>query len=205
MIRGDLQAVVNQAAAQEPAARYASVQDMRHDLEHYLNHQPLSVRKASFGYIVSKYYKRNLIKIKIGTAFLAILLVLGIQHHRRVSVERNIARENARAASFEAERAESVTAYLKNLIGMANPYINEDQDITLHQMLSAGYQDLLQSKGMQPHTRADILLTLGEVFRERGNYQKSQQAIQKAYRIRQTFYAPLEPAMTGIYTQLSKT
>jgi serine/threonine-protein kinase len=204
-IRGDLQAVAAKSIHEDPEFRYSSVQDLHHDLLHYFHHQPLDIRKPSFGYIFQKYYRRNRIKIKIAGLSFLVILVISTQYAIRLKNERNTALEHARQAQIEARRAESVTAYLKDLIGMANPYLNGKQNMDLQEVLSIGFENLIHSKTLHPVTRADILMTMGEVYRERGNYRKSYQALQEAKRIKQNSLYKRQPEMGRLFAQLSKT
>ncbi|MBS3777004.1 MAG: serine/threonine protein kinase [Bacteroidales bacterium] len=204
-IRGDLQAVMIKALQSKPEERYASVQDLRHDLQHFFDKQPLSARKPTFFYIFSKYYRRNRLKINIGAASLIIFLIISIQHNHQLNHERNIAQKNAVKARFEAKRAESVISYMKNLIGMGNPYINDNQNLSLNKILSTGFNNLIHTSDIESHTKAEILLTLGEVFRERGDYSKSHQAIKRARSIKRSLYPSQHGEMSSTYSQLSKT
>ena len=204
-IRGDLQAVAAKSIDHTPELRYSSVLELHHDLLHYRHHQPLSVRKPSWSYIFQKYYRRNRIRIKITSLSFIIVLIISTQYAIQLKNERNIALENARQAQREARRAESVTTYLKDLIGMGNPYLNGQQNMDLQDVLSIGFENLMNLKTLPPLTRADILMTMGEVYRERGNYNKSYQALQEARKIKQARFNTNHPEMGMLFGQLSKT
>lgn len=204
-IRGDLQAIMIKTLQSKPEERYASVQDLRHDLQHFFDKQPLSVRKPTFFYIFSKYCRRNRLKIKIGAASLIIFFIINIQHNHQLNHERNIAQKNAEKARFEAKRAESVISYMKSLIGMGNPYVNDKQNLSLEKILSTGYSNLIHTNNIESHTKAEILLTMGEVFRERGDYRKSHQAIKRALAIKLSLYPNQHEEMSSVYSQLSRT
>ena len=202
---GDLMAIMAKTLEADTTQRYSSVQDLRHDLRQYLENKPLAIRRHTFAYLVNKYYQRNRLKIRIGSLFLLVVLMLTIRYNHQLNRERDVARENARQARFEAKRAEGVTTFMKDLIGMGNPYVNDDQDMDLDQILSEGYRQLIQDQEMEPHTKADIMLTLGEVFRERGDYKKSHQALYQALKKGERLYPPGHREMTTLYTELSRT
>ena len=74
-LRGDLDAIVSRAIAQEPGARYSRPSDLANDLENHLRMQPVSARPATWNYLLGRTLRRRAAPM---AALLAILLVLGI-------------------------------------------------------------------------------------------------------------------------------
>jgi serine/threonine-protein kinase len=59
IMRGDLDAILAQALANEPARRYASVDALANDLQAWLHHRPLRARRATAWTRLRKFVRRN--------------------------------------------------------------------------------------------------------------------------------------------------
>ncbi|MCI0366168.1 MAG: serine/threonine-protein kinase [Phycisphaerales bacterium] len=73
--RGDLEFIFDRALARHPEKRYASVADLKSDLERYLSMQPVMARPAGSIYRLRKFARRNLVATVIGLA-LALLAII---------------------------------------------------------------------------------------------------------------------------------
>ncbi|MCG8407937.1 MAG: tetratricopeptide repeat-containing serine/threonine protein kinase [Phycisphaerales bacterium] len=58
-LRGDLDDIVTMALQVDPSARYRSVQQMSCDLQRHLRNQPVTARRLTLGYRISKFARRN--------------------------------------------------------------------------------------------------------------------------------------------------
>ncbi|MEO1255418.1 MAG: serine/threonine-protein kinase, partial [Bacteroidota bacterium] len=71
----DVRLILFRAIQQSVDDRYASVEDLRRDVENFLNKRPLEHRKTSISYVFGKYVQRNKIAFTIATvAILAIAI-----------------------------------------------------------------------------------------------------------------------------------
>jgi serine/threonine protein kinase len=93
-LRGDLDAIVLKALRPKIEERYASVDALSADLRNYLEHRPVSARKAGFGYLARKLARRHAIAIT-AAASIALALAVGLVAVRR----------EARIAALEELRA----------------------------------------------------------------------------------------------------
>ncbi len=76
-LRGDLDVIVLKALRKDPAARYASADQLSEDLRRWLAGLPILARGDSFGYLAVKFVRRN--KVVVGAAGLLLAtLVTGI-------------------------------------------------------------------------------------------------------------------------------
>jgi tetratricopeptide (TPR) repeat protein/predicted Ser/Thr protein kinase len=91
-IPGDLDAIVLQAMAREPARRYQSVDALAADLQRFLEGRPVLAQGPSATYLVRKFVARNRVT---SAALLALLIatlvfaVVSVRQAQRLGVERN--------------------------------------------------------------------------------------------------------------------
>jgi serine/threonine protein kinase/WD40 repeat protein len=82
-LRGDLETIVGQALAKEPARRYSTAGEFAEDLRRYLQHLPVLARPASATYQLSRFARRHRALVLgvtggIAIAFLALTTALWI-------------------------------------------------------------------------------------------------------------------------------
>ncbi|MEM8734298.1 MAG: serine/threonine-protein kinase [Planctomycetota bacterium] len=106
----DIETILSKALAAEPARRYQSVEAMTDDVYRYLGGQPIAARPPSTGYRLKKYLARNRILVA-GTASTIVALLCGLVGFAWSAGQ---AREAAKAASYEAEKAVAVSSFVTN-------------------------------------------------------------------------------------------
>ncbi|HEV2295598.1 MAG TPA: protein kinase [Tepidisphaeraceae bacterium] len=72
-LRGDIETIVHKAVEKEKSRRYASAAELASDIRKHLAHRPISARPPSFGYVASRYLRRN--RVLVGSAAAAVLMV----------------------------------------------------------------------------------------------------------------------------------
>jgi eukaryotic-like serine/threonine-protein kinase len=75
VLRGDLDAIISKATAEDPMDRYVSVSDLASDIRAFLETRPVSARKTTLIYRQQKFIYRHLPGMVVG--LLLLLLVLG--------------------------------------------------------------------------------------------------------------------------------
>jgi eukaryotic-like serine/threonine-protein kinase len=73
-LAGDLDNIVLMALCKEPRRRYASADSLSADLQRYLDGLPVTARKASAGYRLSKFVRRHRAGVAVAAVFLLTLL-----------------------------------------------------------------------------------------------------------------------------------
>lgn len=71
----ELRSICKRAAADDPAARYASVDALKEDIERWLDELPVHAHGASWGYIARKFLARN--RVAVSSAVAAFLMLVG--------------------------------------------------------------------------------------------------------------------------------
>ncbi len=103
-LRGDLDAILNQALRKDPLGRYASVEALAADLQRHLRHEPVLARPDAFGYRSWRWLQRH----RLQAAALA-LAGGGLLVGSGVALwQARLAREEARRAGAEVQRQEAV-------------------------------------------------------------------------------------------------
>jgi serine/threonine protein kinase/tetratricopeptide (TPR) repeat protein len=69
----DLDAMCLAAMEKDPERRYATVEALIRDVDHYLNHEPLDARRDWFGYAAGKFARRNWKTLTVSAAMAALL------------------------------------------------------------------------------------------------------------------------------------
>ncbi len=158
-LRGDLDNIVLMALRKEPSRRYASVEQMAEDIRRYLEGLPVNARKATFGYRVNKFVRRN----KAVTAVAALLLLsllgglIGINQQRRRAERRfNDVRKLAHSVVFELhdaiEKLPGSTPARNLLVSRSIEYLDSlaqeaAGDVSLQAELATAYERIAGIQG----------------------------------------------------------
>lgn len=103
-LRGDLDAILNQALRKQPAGRYPTAEALAADLQRHLRREPVLARPDAFGYRSWRWLQRH--RWQAGALATAVLgLVAGTV---LALWQASLARGEARRASAEVERQEAV-------------------------------------------------------------------------------------------------
>lgn len=184
-LRGDLDAVVLRALAQEPARRYPSVAALRADLDAYLSGLPVSARRDSLAYRMGTFVRRHRIGVAAAAA-LALALVGAL-------VATALALAASRERLAEARRATAIKEFLVGLFAEIDPDQGTRSERTLADLLEAGERRLATELADQPRTRAELALTLGTIERNLGHYDRAEQLLSEARRLTAQAFGPASP------------
>lgn len=77
-LSSDLDALCLTAMEKDPRRRYASVDALIRDLDHYRNHEPLDARRHWFGYAAGKFTRRHWRPIAAPATLAAVLILAGL-------------------------------------------------------------------------------------------------------------------------------
>ncbi len=210
LVRGELDWIVMKALDKDRGRRYETAIGFAHDIERYLNDEPVRAGPPSTGYRLRKFLHRNLGAVLAG-ASLAILLLLGIlgtslglfrarraEHAANVAAQAE-ARQRIRAeqqldraqtaeslAKEEAAIAQAVNNFLQNdLLAEAAPENNaRDKQVTVLELLGRAADRVSGQFDNQPRTEAAIQQIIGETYVKLGEYKTARSHLERALEIR---------------------
>lgn len=170
---GDLDNLVMLALRKEPERRYASVSQLRDDIERHLQGLPISARAPTLGYRLGKFLRRHALAATAAAVF--VLLLVGYAVTATIQ-GREIRRERDRA-EVEAARAKRVTGFLASTFEAADPYRNRGDELTARELLEAGAAAARTELAGEPEVLSEMLVVLGSVSSSLGSYERAEELL----------------------------
>ena len=171
-LAGDLDAIVGKALAKQPGARYGSVEALARDIENHLAGRPIEARADALAARILKFVRRH----KVGAAASAALAATLVG----ALLALGYAWVQSRARLAEAERAEAIQTFLLGLFSEVDPERALGREIPLREVVDRGAERLATELGEQPRTRAELLLTLGILYRKLAVYEPAERLLAEA-------------------------
>ncbi|CAM2010206.1 serine/threonine-protein kinase [Acanthopleuribacter pedis] len=177
-LRGDLDVICMKALAGDRKLRYPAVTTFAGDLRRYQRGLPIHARPASSAYRLVKFLQRNRVQVVWGTLLVLVLLGATFQAHhqsRRIAAERD-------QTALQRDRAEQVRDFLVSMFHQVDPRTSgkHSEAISALDILEGGQHEMSASLQTDPETHASLLLTLGEVYRGLGRYDRSRLLLAEA-------------------------
>jgi len=165
LLKGDLENIVSKALQKEPNLRYQHIDDLKRDLQRYLEKRPVSVGPTSLSYLAKKFFQRRkalaIALITGGVATLAGITAITIglvqTHRAREAVQRSL------------EETRHTNRFFMDMLASPHPY-REGQDTKLFDILIDGERKLQNLTGY-PHLQASVRGTLGRMYFAMGKYE----------------------------------
>ncbi len=177
----ELDAIVQQACAIDPAQRYASAEALMQDIERYFQHQPLLAAPARPGYLLRTFLRRH--RVPVAAAVLVGLALagftVGLVH------ERNRARQAEALALEHAATTEGVVDYLVSLFEEASPERAGNQALLPADLIDRGRERLQQRLTDQPRQQARMYAVLARIDAELGRTEQALESLHTALALEQ--------------------
>lgn len=197
-LKGDLDDVARKALSPRPRHRYESVEQLSEDLRRHLEGLPIQARPQTLTYRAGKFVRRHRVAVAAVAAFVVACLGFGIL----MGLQRQeIARERDRA-ELERERAEQVTDFVVDLFEIADPAAR-GASITARELLDEGARQLSERLEDQPVLRAELVETIGEIYRNLGLYDAAQPRLEQALELRREALGPRDPTVADTLNELA--
>lgn len=170
-LRGELDAIVLKSLSLDIPTRYASVEALASDLDHWLNGRPVQASSPSVFTIVRKFVLRNRLAVFSATiATLAILAMSGVALHQ------------AKKATAESQRAAATRDFLIDMFESANPELHDGREATVRELVSTAERALNLSLSSQPLVQAEMLGSLVNVWLRLGDQRRATLVLEQKIR-----------------------
>ena len=171
-LAGDLEAICGKALRKRAAERYESAEAMSTDLARWRMRLPVTARRATFRYRVSRFISRNQVAVIAGSAAtLALCAGLGI------------ALWQAERARQEARLAQSVQEFLSSLFDANDPQQAQGRDVTAKELLSRGARRLDTQLQNQPLLLARLQHEVGGLYVQLGDNVAARPHLERSLRL----------------------
>jgi serine/threonine-protein kinase len=150
---GDLEAVVAKALRKNAAERYGSVQAFVDDLQRWLSHRPVSVKRDDWRHRAGLWLRRHAV-LTGATALVVLSLSAGLV----------AATWQWRRADAAARQSDQVTTYLSELLASASPSRHGGQWPNVLQLLDSSRKTLPDKFNDDPETKIRLLQVLAETY-----------------------------------------
>jgi tetratricopeptide (TPR) repeat protein len=192
----DLETIVGKALEKQVARRYQSVSALSDDILRFLTGQPISARPPSAAYQMRKMVARH--RVKFGFAGLVLFLItafaIGISiQARRIAGERDRANREAARANQEAAASAQVADFLAGLFRGSDPAELRGRPVTARELLDKGAARIKTDLTRDPKLQSQLLLVMGEVYRDLGALNRAQQFLEESLDIRRQAFGPEAP------------
>ena len=180
-LTGDLDNIVLMAMRKEPARRYATVAQFSGDIRRHLEGLPVIARKDTWSYRSGKFVRRH----KVGALAATLVLLALVAGIIAFAIEARIADAQRDQARIEKANAERVSAFLQNVLLLADPsWINTSStrghELTANRLLEIAASRAQKELADQPAVLAGVLRSIGNTHRAQGNYDEAERTLQEA-------------------------
>lgn len=188
-LAGDLDGIVLMALRKEPQRRYASVEQLAADIRRHRAGFPVLASGDSLAYRSRKFLRRHRLGVAFAGAIAVLVLGFGIAMG---ALAARLAAENRRA-EVERGRAEEVTSFLTGIFEVSDPSQATGETVTAREVLDAGARKLTRELEGQPAVQAELMRTVGTIYRRLGLYDRASAMLEAALeRRRRLFGEPHE-------------
>jgi serine/threonine protein kinase/tetratricopeptide (TPR) repeat protein len=192
-LRGDLDTIVQKAMAKEPDRRYASVRELREDLQRYRSGVPIRARQPTPVYRSIKFIRRHRGRVAVGVVLAALLPA----YATTVTIQ-------SRRLSTEAAKTEQVKEILADLFTAANPGEARGVEPTASDLLDAGARRVALELRDQPDVQAEMMTLLGRVYGTLGRYREAAALLDAALETRRRLYGAGDPEVARTAVELAR-
>ncbi len=154
-LAGDLDSIVLKALENDPARRYASVEQLSEDIGRHLNGLPVVARRPTVIYRIGKFVRRHRVAVALASAVL--LMIVGFTINTLVLKDRAVLERQ------QAERQQRLADELRRLLldVFQKPSGSSGEEVTARELLEAKVATLDEELQNQPEARAEHLRARG--------------------------------------------
>ncbi len=168
----DLDVLCLKAMHRDASQRYASVEALIRDIDHYLRREPLEARPDTLGYRLGKFVRRRRSEVAAAAVVALALASLVGYFLARLASERNV-------ALAAAARTERVQRFMLNLFDGGDPDAGPSKDLLVSTLIDRGAREarmLDEDRAVQ----AELYQTLGGIYQKLGRLEQAESLLNLA-------------------------
>jgi tetratricopeptide (TPR) repeat protein/tRNA A-37 threonylcarbamoyl transferase component Bud32 len=207
-LRRELEWIPLKAMRKDRTRRYRSASELADDIRNYLNGVPLIAGPESTAYRLRKFVRRNRTLVTGAMVVLAVMIA-GSIISVVFAVKAARARADAVTARDEAERqaktSQAVSDFLReDLLASVDPYVTQGREVTVRSFLDAASEKLEGRFEQEPLVEASIRHTLGNTYRNIGDFGPAEKHLERAYKIQREQLGQEHPDTLGTMEGLAR-
>ncbi len=173
-LRGDLDRIVMKALEKDRTCRYGSPSELAADVDRYLHDEPIEASPPNTAYRIKKFARRHRVGVAAGL-LVAAALIVGV-------AGTTIGLVRARS---EAETSRKVSELLVGVFADLDPEAQMGQISSISAMLDRGVERIRNELTDQPLVRARLLSTVGNAYRNLGQFDNAKPLLEEALLLRE--------------------
>jgi len=186
----DLDVLCLKAMHKDPARRYASVEALIRDVDHYLVGEPLEARPDTMRYRAGKFVRRNWRAVAMASVTIAMIIGLTVFYTVRLASARNV-------ALAEAARTLRIQRFMLDLFqGNEDEVVGPADSLRVVTLVDRGAEQA-RSLDVEPAIQAELFETLGSIYRTLGKFSPADSLLRTALARRRSLYGPSHPAVVS--------
>jgi len=176
----DLDVLCATAMHPDPQRRYATVDALARDVDHFLHGEPLDARPDGVRYRLGKLARRHRGPLAAAAAVVVGALALVGFYTARLADARD-------AAVAEAARTERVLGFTTRLFRGDDDMVGPVDSLRVVTLLDRGVRDVA-SLSAEPSVKAEMLATLGKVYTQLGRFARADSLLRASLAARRALF-----------------
>lgn len=197
----DLCCILRRLLAVEPSHRYAGLDAVASDLEAWLQHFPISMRKQQRMYVAQRFVRRHWLSV---SAVFALLLLMGAFSVFSLQQAERIAQEQERTLT-ELRRTEAMLQFLYETFDYADPYDSEGGSKTVGEVLERGIEQARVRFVSDESIRGRLLYRMGIALSHWGASERALPALLEAANTLSQLATPPQEDLAVAYGSIGRT
>jgi serine/threonine protein kinase/tetratricopeptide (TPR) repeat protein len=190
----DIDVLCLTAMHKDPARRYATVDALIRDVDHYLKGEPLEARPDSASYRIGKFVRRNWEMVAAASLIFFLIVGMATFYTIRLATARN-------AALAEAERTQRIQRFTLNLFEGGDKVAGPADSLRVVTLVDRGLQEA-RSLSADPAVEAELDVTLGSIYQKLGKLPRADSLLTAALEKRKKLYGAEHPDVAATLVAL---
>jgi serine/threonine-protein kinase len=178
-LRGDLDTIVGKALQKLPDRRYGTVDELIDDLIRSRQGRTLHARPDTWRYRMGRFVRRH----PVGLAFAVLTLALLSIYLVTLNLQAQALERERDRAQAEAAKARQVQSLVQRLFEGIDPDVSGGEPLSVQALLDRSFAQIEGELGAHPDVRAELLLTVGDVYAALGNYARASELLTQAFEL----------------------